>query len=168
MKLLAVLTAALLSSTVFAASHYHTENIMLLQPESVLQERVPSVQEFAQYTKAVQSAAESALATEQPHPASGYIVLAVRPGGHSMAWLDFKPGLPEKTAAKLRAAILAVPTFEVRGGVVVFALNASLWGSPASQGVPNPKEWSKAMEGSSAPMEIGDLVDKVWPAAAGT
>ena len=168
MKFLAVLAAILLSSATSAATPYRTENIMLLQPDFVLKERAPSVPALSEYIKAVQSAAESALADEQPHPASGYLVLAVRPGGKSMVWLDFKPGLPEASAAKLRAAILAVPAFEVRGGVVVFALNSSLWDSPVSQGFPNPQEWSKAMEGRSEPMEIGDLVDKVWPAEAGT
>ncbi|NZA26255.1 hypothetical protein H0E84_07635 [Luteimonas sp. SJ-92] len=168
MKFLAVLVAMLLSSAASAATPYRTENIMLLQPDFVLKERAPSVQSLSEYIRAVESATESALVDEQPHPASGYLVLAVRPGGQSMVWLDFKPSLPEPIAAKLRAAILAVPTFEARGGVVVFALNSSLWDSPASQGFPNPQEWSKAMEGRSEPMEIGDLVDKVWPAGAGT
>jgi len=168
MKFLAVLAAVLLSSAASAATPYRTENILLLQPDFVLKERAPSVPALSEYIKAVQSAAENALADEQPYPASGYLVLAVRPGGKSMVWLDFKPGLPESSAAKLRAAILAVPAFEARGGVVVFALNSSLWDSPGSQDFPNPPEWSKAMEGRSEPMEIGDLVDKVWPAGAGT
>ena len=85
-----------------------------------------------------------------------------------MVWLDFKPSLPAKTATELRAAILAVPAFEARGGVVVFALSSSLWGSPVSEGFPNPPEWRKAMEGRSEPMEIGELVERVWPAGEGT
>ncbi len=168
MKFLAVLAAMLLSAAASAATPYRTESIVLLQPDFVLKERVPSVQSLSEYMKAVQSAAESALADEQPHPATGFLVLAVRPGRQSMVWLDFKPSLPEPTAAKLRTAILAVPAFEARGGVVVFALNSSLWDSPPSQGFPNPQEWSKAMEGRSEPMEVGDLVDKVWPVEAGT
>lgn len=158
----------LFSAAVSAATPYRTESIMLMQPDFELKERVASVESLSEYIKAVQSAAESALADEQPHPATGFLVLAVRPGGQSMVWLDFKPGLPEPIAAKLRAAILAVPPFEARGGVVVFALNSSLWDSAPSQGFPKPQEWSKAMEGRSEPMEIGDLVDMVWPGGAGT
>ena len=100
-------------------------------------------------------------------PATGYVVLAVRPSRQSMVWLDFKPALPEQTAAKLRAAILEVPPFEAENGVVVFALNSALWGAPPVSGFPNPPEWNAAMEGSTESMEIGDLVDKVWPGSAG-
>jgi hypothetical protein len=164
----AILAAILLGSGASAATPYRTENIVLLQPDFVLKERAPSVPALSEYIKAVQAAAGSALAGEQPHPASGHLVLAVRPGGQSMVWLDFKPELPESSAARLRTAILAVPAFEARGGVVVFALNSSLWGVPASQGFPNPREWSKAMEGRSDPIEIGDLVDMVWPGSPGT
>ena len=168
MKLLAVLASVLLSSTAYAATPYRMENLVLLQPDFVLEERAPSVQSLSEYIKAVQGAAETALADEQPNPASGYLVLAVRPAAKSMVWLDFKPALPATTATKLRTAILAVPAFEARGGVVVFALNSSLWGSPVSHDLPDPAEWSEAMEGHGDPIEIGELVDKVWPAVPGT
>jgi hypothetical protein len=169
MKLLTALaTVLLLGSPAFAATPYRMENVMLLQPDFVLKERAPSVESLSQYIKAVQGAAEKALSGEHPHPAGGYLVLAVRPGGQSMVWLDFKPHLPELIATKLRKAILEVPAFDARGGVVVFALNSSLWEAPASQSFPNPEEWSAAMEGRSEPMEIGDLVDMVWSSRAGT
>jgi hypothetical protein len=168
MKLLVGLTAAFLTFAALAATPYRTESIMLLQPDFVLKERVPSIDSLSSYIKAVQSSAELALSDTPPTPASGYLVLAVRPGGQSMVWLDFKPALPEPAAAKLRAAVLAVPAFEANNGVVVFALNSSLWGGPAASGFPNPHEWSKAMEEHDEPMEIGDLVDKVWPGRADT
>lgn len=167
MKLLAVLASVLLSSTGYAATPYRMQNVMLLQPDFVIEERAPSVHSLSEYIKAVQRAAEAALADEQPYPTGGYLVLAVRPGGRSMVWLDFKPSLPAPTATKLQSAILAVPAFEARSGVVVFALSSSLWDSPVLQSFPNPEEWGKAMEGRSDPMEIGDLVEKVWPAGAG-
>lgn len=151
-----------------AAEPYRTESVILLQPDFVLQERVPSVDSLSAYIKAVQSVAGAVLAEEPPSPASGFLVLAVRPGGRSMVWLDTRPGLAARTAGRLRAAVLAVPPFEARGGTVVFALNASLWGAGPAQGFPDPQEWRQAMEGRDEPMEIGDLVDKVWPDPAGT
>jgi len=163
MRLPALLLFALASLPTVAATPYKTESVMLLQPDSVLKERVPSVVGLSDYIKALQAAADGALATEPASPASGYLVVAVRPGRQSMAWLDFKPALPAPIAERIRAAIRGVPPFEARGGVVVFALNASLWGGAPSQGFPNPQEWSKAMEGRSEPMEVGDLVDMVWP-----
>lgn len=168
MKLLVGLTAAILTFAAFAATPYRTEGMVLLQPEFVLKERVTSIESLAGYVKAVQSSAGEALSDTTPTPASGYLVLAVRPGGQSMVWLDFNPALPEPVAARLRTAILAVPAFEARNGVVVFALKSSLWGAPPAKGFPDPPEWSKAMEGRDEPMEIGDLVDKVWPGRTGT
>lgn len=167
MKWMAMMAAAFLAATAHAATPYRTENIMLMQPDFVLKERVRSIQALSGYIQDVQSAAGRALTGEQPHPASGYLVIAVRPGGESMVWLDLKPGLPGATASRLRSAILAVPAFEASGGVVVFALNASLWDSPVMQGFPHPQEWSEAMDGRDEPMEIGDLVDKIWPGRTG-
>jgi hypothetical protein len=51
---------------------------------------------------------------------------------------------------------------------VVFALKASLWEARPSQQFPNPTEWSEAMKAREEPMEIGELVEKVWPGRAGT
>ncbi len=164
MKFLALLASMFLAFTASAATPYRMDSIMLLQPEFVLKERVPSVDSLSGYIRAVQGAAASALANESAHPASGHLVLAVRPGKQSMVWLDFKPALPEATAARLRAAILAVPAFEARQGVVVFSLSSSLWGASSANGFPDPPEWRKTMEGHDGPIEIGDLVEKVWPA----
>ena len=82
-------------------------------------------------------------------------------------WFDFKPALPEPTASRLRAAILEVPAFEAKEGAVVFALNSSLWGAPAPTGFPSPQDWNSAMQGHAEPLEIGALVDKVWPDGTG-
>lgn len=167
MRFLAVLASMLIGFTASAATPYRMDSVTLLQPDFVLKERVPSIDSLSGYIRAVQGAAAAALEKAPSHPASGHLVLAIRPGKQSMVWLDFKPSLPEATAEKLRTAILAVPAFEALAGVVVFSLNSSLWGSPASQGFPNPPEWSGAMEGHDGPIEIVALVDKVWPAEVG-
>lgn len=115
---------------------------MLLQPEAVLEERVLSVQSLADYIQAVDTAANDALSKQKPQPAGGYLVLAIRPGNKSMVWLDFKPTLPTSIASKLRKTILAVPAFDARNGVVVFALNASLWGARSNPGAWKLAHWS--------------------------
>ena len=160
---LALLLMVLAVFPVSAGTPYQTQSIVLLQPDFVLKERVPSIDSLSGYIKAVQAATEATMGREAPSPASGFVVLAVRPGGRSMVWLDFQPALPDAVARRLTEAIQSVPPFEARGGVVVFALNATLWDAPAAQGFPNPSAWRKAMEGRSEPMEIGDLVDQVWP-----
>lgn len=143
---------------------YKVNSAMLLQPDFVLQERLPSVDALAGYVKAVDHAAGTALATTPATPASGWLVLAVRPGHQSMAWLDFDAALPAATAEALRTRILAVPPFAARAGVVVVALNVSLWDAPAATGFPNPPEWRAAVANDTVDIEIGALVERVWPA----
>lgn len=165
MKTLLFLAALLLSPAAAAQSPYKTENLMLLQPQSVLEARVPSVQALSDYIKAVQATAEGTLQNETPSPASGFIAIAVRPGAQSRVWLDFKPALPKTTSTRLAQAIQAVPPFAAKEGTVVFAIHSTLWGAKPKMAFPNPPEWSAAMEESDQPIEIGELIDRrVWPA----
>lgn len=73
--------AVLASGSALAAETYHVENVMLLQPDFMLQERV-RVDELAQYIRAVNTAAKASLENvADPAPSSGFLVMAVRPGG---------------------------------------------------------------------------------------
>jgi hypothetical protein len=154
------------SGPVNSADSFRTESIVLLQPEHVIEARVESVTALTDYIKRVQQAAEAALVEELPTPAGGHIVLAVRPGGRSIVWLDIEPALPQPVAERLKAALMAVPPFPTRRGVVVFALNASLWGAPAAQGDPSPQEWREILRGQGEPMDVESIVDAVWPGDA--
>jgi len=145
------------------------QNLMLLQPDFVLSERV-EVEDLSKYIKSVNAAAETSLASiAKPIPTAGFIVIAVRPGGQSKIWLDFSPALPPAIATELRSSLERVEPFKAKGGVVVFAINSTLWGAAAGerQG-PSPVEWQEAMKGADGPMEVGDLVERVWPSKAGT
>lgn len=145
---------------------HKTNSLMLLQPETVLRERVSSVETMAAYIKALQAAADGALANEKAGAASsGYFLVAVRPGGKSKLWFDFKPALPATTQERLRVALQAVRPFEPKGGVVVFAINTSLWGAAPAQDQPAPVEWTQAAQSAGKSLETGDLVDRIWPAA---
>ena len=163
MKFIVATLIALFSLPLSAASAYRTESIILLQPDFVLKERISSVESLSDYIKAVQAAVEVTLDGEPPSPTSGHLVLAVRPRGQSMVWLDFKPSLPHPTATLLKTAVLAVSPFPVKNDVVVFSINLTLWeATPTQQAFPFPSEWSKAMEGHTNPMMIDDIVDRVW------
>lgn len=167
-KLFALALLSAIPALALAAEPFESKSIMLLQPDFILEERVPSIEALAAYLKAVQDTAAHVLADEAPIPTGGFLVLAVRPGGRSMAWLDLVPALPDAVDSKLRAAILRVPPFEARAGVVVVALKASLWGGTPSREFPHPAEWSRAMEGGSEAVEVGDLVNQIWPESPAT
>jgi hypothetical protein len=169
MKMVVALIALLVSGSTFAAESYSVQNIMLLQPDFVLTERV-EVGELSDYIKSVNAAAQTSLASiAKPSPTAGFIVVAVRPGGQSKVWLDFSPALSAAVATQLRSSLERVATFKAKVGVVVFAINSTLWGAAATERLgPSPAEWREAMKDKSDPMEVGDLVERVWPSKAGT
>lgn len=167
MKTVIALLGILMSNPAFAVEPYRVQNLMLLQPDSVLSERV-QVQALSHYIASVNSAAQTSLAgAAQPTPSAGFIVVAVRPGGRSKVWLDFSPALPLDVATQLRSSLERVAPFEAKNGVVVFAINSTLWGAAATerQG-PSPIEWQEAMKDRESAVMIDDLVDHVWPSDA--
>jgi len=168
MKSIIALLAMLISAPTFAAQPYAMQNLMLLQPDSVLSQRV-QVDDLSHYIKSVNAAAQASLSeVAKPAPTAGFIVVAVRPGGRSKVWLDFSPALPAPVATQLAASLERVPPFQAKGGVVVFAINTALWGAaPTTHPGPSPQEWKDATRGVDRPMEIGDLVDLAWPAKPG-
>lgn len=169
MKMAIALLGILISSyaSASATEPYSVQNLMLLQPDFVLSERVQA-EDLSNYIKTINSATRTSLAgTVNPAPAAGFIVVAVRPGRQSKVWLDFSPALPLVVATQLRSSLERVVPFEAKDGVVVFAINATMWGAAATerQG-PWPAEWQEAMKDADDAVEIGDLVDRVWPSNA--
>ena len=166
MKTIVTLLAILLCGSAFAAKPYNMQSIVLLQPDFVLSERA-QVSDLSSYIKSVTAAADTTLSgIAKPVPASGFIVVAVRPGGQSKVWLDFSPALPAAVAVQLRSSLEQVVPFQAKGGVVVFALNSSLWGAtPTTRPMPSPTEWNEAMKSSDSPVEIGELIERLWPQA---
>lgn len=153
-----------ITATSAQADAMQRSDIVLLQPESVLAPRVPNVQGLATYIdKATAQAAEVTRQAEAGPPTSGFLVIAIRPGLRSNAWLDFQPPLPQPLADAVLRAMRAVTPPAVRGGPVVLAVKASLWGGTATgRDFPAPKEWRAAMDQAGRPLETEALVERTW------
>jgi hypothetical protein len=164
MKKIIALLAIFLGNSAFALTPYNMQNVMLLQPDLVLSKRVET-KALSNYIKSVNAAAETSLAgIAEPTPTAGFIVIAVRPNGQTKVWLDFSPALPSVSATRLLTSLEHVVPFKAKGGVVLFAINATLWDATATKReAPFPIEWQQAMKGAGAPMEIDNLVELVWP-----
>lgn len=158
---LSVMTAP---ASVAAASALERTDIVLLQPEAVLQPRVPDVQSLATYIdKATAQAAQVAQQARSGPPTSGFLVIAIRPGLRSNAWLDFQPPLPPALAEAVVRAMRSVIPPAVRGGPVVLAVKAGLWGGGApARDIPAPKEWRAATDKAGHPLDTGALVERIW------
>jgi hypothetical protein len=140
-------------------------SVVLLQPESVFQQRIPSTKLLASYIGAVESAAASAVMSSVQKPqANGFLVLAVRPGQKSKAWLDFTPSLPLELADAILAKVEAVPALSVTEGVIAFGLELRMWGAVASsKNMPAPAQWKEVVKKVGRPLETSVLIELVWP-----
>ena len=161
----AVVLLVLLAATAYARAaepltHF---NVVLLQPSKVLEARVTSVDAMADYVKAVLAASrEAVIASGAQQAVSGFIVVAIKPGGPSKVWLDFDALVDLELRRQIVAKAQAVPPFEVKTGPVVFALKVATWGGKESRrAVPLPLEWKKAASGKD-PGEVSELVERVW------
>lgn len=138
--------------------------VVLLQPSSVLEERVPSVDAMADYIKAIESAGrEAVLASPLRQSAGGFIVVAVRPGQKSKVWLDFDTLLDSEMSRQIVTRTTAVPPFEARQGPVVFALKVGLWEGRESRRVaPSPAEWKAVTKQAGRQLDLDSLIRRVW------
>jgi hypothetical protein len=161
-----LLTATLFVATLCsaqAAEPITNFNVVLLQPSAVMEKRVPNIDAMADYIKAVEAAArEAVIASGATQAVGGFIVLAVKPGQQSKVWLDFDTLLDLEIRKQITKSVRAIKPFEVTEGPVVFALKVATWDGKESKRVaPSPPEWKKAKHGGK-PLEIGQLVEKVW------
>lgn len=145
-------------------------SVCLLQPDAVMQQRASDVTALGEYLLAVQAAVATALVAFAQRPvASGFVVMAVRPGRQSRSWLDVEPGLPPALARALVLAAESVAPLDVQGGPVVVALSVGLWGGKApSQRAPVPEAWRSAAKAATRPLGMDELLAQVWPASANT
>jgi len=162
MKILLVLL--LLFPTLTQAANVEKGFIVLLQPDMSLREKDPDMDSVSDYIKVAQNELSKLLASEKLPKASGFMVFAIRTGGLSNVWLDFKPGFSPELEAKILHSLKAIPPFKVAKGTMVFALSASINGADQPAGpTPFPKEWQAAMSDPKEPMEVEALVLRVWP-----
>lgn len=143
---------------------FQTFSIMLMQPEYMLQNRVLDIDAMATYTEQVQAAIKQTVENGGKYPSAGFIALAVKPSGKTHAWLDLDPPLPDAVAHAITAAIKQVPPFKTKDGIVVYALKVGFWDAKASKARgPAPAEWKAVAATLTEKLEVGQLVEKVWP-----
>ena len=162
-QLLWLLAFLVLTLSAQSKEPFSQHSIVLLQPGSLLEKRVP-VEELSDYIKRLNAEASRVAAGFSDHtPRTGAIVFAVRPDGSRKIWLDLKPALSLEDATLLRTKLETASPCAVREGTVVAAINVSFWGGKAKVvSMPMPEEWREAI--TSDGVEVTQLVDSLWPA----
>ncbi len=141
-------------------------DVVLLQKGDIIEQRVAGGSDtMAAYLKTLgQAETEAMRAHPAQIPSAGFIVVAVRPGGQTHTWFDFKPALADATMAALRQAVETTPAMTVQSGEIVFALRVSVWSDkPPKAYAPAPQEWRDASKGMTPKPDVDTLVDMVWP-----
>jgi hypothetical protein len=162
---IALLACTALPHAALAVQPLQQLDVVLLQPGSLIEQRVDGgADAMAEYLKRLGDAETEAMRQNpQQIPSSGFIVVAVRPGGLAHAWFDFKPALSDKTAAALTHVVETVAPTPVKSGNIVFALRVSLWGAKAPEKyAPVPPEWREAGKQAGHKLDLDALVDQVW------
>ncbi|HSI86848.1 MAG: hypothetical protein ACAI35_05605 [Candidatus Methylacidiphilales bacterium] len=163
LSLTATAQLSLIPVTAARAADSKVVNVVLLQPESSLFEKDPDVKAVSAYITRVKEEFARTILTENLEKTSGFVICAVRTGKKSNAWLDFKPELPPKVANALLTRLKTIPPYAIKKGTMVFAVSFTVNGAAPRSGVPSPKEWSEATTGTTVPVEVEDLVSRVWP-----
>lgn len=158
-----LLFALAFTNIAFAKPPYEVKDIVLLQPDYVLRERIPAAS-LAVFIHSLNETAAEVLAGRDDKPAGGFLVVAIRPGKQSAVWIDAAPVLPTDLADALVARLRAIPPPIVEGGPVVFAVRVGLWGgTPPTKNIPSPEAWEREAKKVGRPLEIGELIERVWP-----
>jgi hypothetical protein len=140
--------------------------VHLLQPDAEVAARVSGVEALSQYIQAIAHAVRAKAAGLSAPPTAGHVVVAVRSGLRSKAWLDVEPPLPAEQEATLVRAAESVPPTPVRGGLVVFGIRLACWGSHATPDRPPvPAAWRALYTRPGQLLDATALAAAAWDAS---
>ncbi len=141
-------------------------HLSLYQPEAILSERMPSVKVLAEFTRVIQESIEPSLrSSPNIGPLQYSIIVAIKPGGKIKTWAY----APDEAKAIVLSKTVTLdptkplPTVPAVSGLLLFGLNWSLNGGAISNTNPTPKEWQDQAKALGRTIEIGELVEILWP-----
>jgi hypothetical protein len=138
-------------------------NVVLLQPNDELQQRIASPRALSDYIKSVENVAKTVAKNHSKQSTSGFVVIAIRPSQKSNVWLDFEGTSNKPFLDELAFKIRSLEPISVRDGLVIFALNVGFWDAKKiSRETPEITEWTNAVRRAKRPLEVTEVVDMVW------
>ena len=142
------------------------KKVVLYLPDRVMKERV-AVADLSPYLAAVDEAVAAAAEAQPIQPgASGMMLLMVKPGERSRAWVvTGEPAMKPDVVAALTGAAGAVPAPSVRQGPILVGLQFDAWGGgaqPEGAVAPIPRDWYAHFSEDGGVLDDA-LMAKVWP-----
>jgi hypothetical protein len=168
------------ATTMAGEAGFKMGNIVLYQPNEVLQERLTDAKGLAEYVQALDKVCTEYFAKEVKAETL-QVVVALKPGKLARVWFVSSTREDVKALALLREKLEKVPAIDVYKGPVAFALTGDIAGGGKSKekgkaqgkedgefSPPIPKEWqdavAKAKERKDGPVIVPDgFLAAVWP-----
>ncbi len=149
-----------------AAQAWVRKKVVLYLPDRVMKERV-EIAALSPYLTAVDEAVAAAAGTQPMQPgASGMLLLMVKPGERSRAFIvTGEPPMKPEVLEALTAAAVAVPAPSVRQGPILVGLQFDAWGGgaqPEGAVAPIPRDWYAHFSEDGGVLDDA-LMAKVWP-----
>lgn len=148
------------------AQAWDRKKVVLYLPDRVMKDRV-EIAELSPYLTAVDEAVAAA-AKAQPTQAgaSGMMLLMIKPGERSRAWIvTGEPAMKPEVVAALTAAAGTVPAPSVRQAPVLVGLQFEAWGGgaqPEGAVAPIPRDWYAHFSEDGGVLDDA-LMARVWP-----
>ena len=142
------------------------KDVVLYLPDHVMKARADEAT-LSPYLQAAGAAAEAAVRAAPVQPgASGMVLVMVKPGQRSRAWVvTGDPAPSAQTLAAMVAAVEAVPAPAVREGAVLVGLGFDAWGggaAPAGAQPPLPRDWYSYFSKDGGRLDDAFMA-RVWP-----
>lgn len=142
------------------------DGVVLYMPDPVMKARI-AVSDLSPYMQAVDAAAVAVVEAQQGQAGtSGMLLVAMRPGGQSKAWVvTGQPPMSDTVSAALVAAAEAVPVPKVNEETVLVGIKFHAFGGgtePVSAGPPIPRDWYSHFSKHGGLLD-DELMSKVWP-----
>ena len=149
-----------------SAQAWVRKQVVLYLPDRLMKARI-EVSDLSPYLLRVEEAVRVA-ATAQPAQAgaSGMMLLMVKPGERSRAWIvTGEPGMQPQVVEALTGAAEAVTAPSVRQGPILVGLQFDAWGGgaqPEGAVAPIPRDWYAHFSEDGGVLDDA-LMAKVWP-----
>ncbi len=142
------------------------EGVVLYMPDKVMKARI-RIEDLSPYMEAVDAAARAVVEAQPTQPgSSGMLLVGLRPGGLSKAWVvTGEPPLSAEVSQALIAAAEAVPAPPVNEETVLVGIKFHAFGggvAPVSAGPPIPRDWYSHFSKDGGVLD-DVLMAKVWP-----
>lgn len=145
---------------------FHLQNITLLQPEAVIEPRLPGGSEaLGVYLQAVRAVLAEHYASSTETGARS-LVIGIGPDDRAQFWLAAPGRLSSDEYTSIQEISARVQAPQVVGGPILFALLYSVGAAPVLQDrLTLPTEWTAVAQRRGGPLDVDAIVNDLWAGA---